>query len=104
MSRSCINRRRLHKGVGAGLSLLGLHSLAAPADQSCQIRLSPEGYLREDADTVLAAIVMCSGSKEWKVAQSDLTRDQLECCLQVRRLGRNAKWEDAIEEPEAGIC
>jgi len=100
MRRSRITRRRKR-----GLNLLGLFGTTSPlystVEQTYQLCLMPDGYLQDDADNVLAAILLLCGKRDWKDIQSALTKEQLESCLSVPRLSMNQKWDepsDALEE------
>jgi hypothetical protein len=101
MHRSRITRKRKRRGLG----LLGLARTASPlcssTEQTCEICLMPDGYLQDDTDNVLAAILLLCGKRDWKDVQSGLTKEQLESCLSVPRLSMNQKWDeppDAVEE------
>jgi hypothetical protein len=103
MRRSHITRRRKPRGLRGRLSLLGLGSasLCPNTEQTCEVRLVPDGYLHDDTDNVLAALLLLCGRREWRNIQSELTKEQLECCLSVSRLKMNQKWDepsDSLEE------
>ena len=104
MRRSRITRKR-KRGLRGGLGLLGLIGTASPLsssmEQTCEVCLMPDGYLQDDTDNVLAAILLLCGKRDWKDIQSGLTKEQLESCLSVPRLSMNQKWDeppDALEE------
>lgn len=98
IQRSVITCRRRFDGLGSTLSLVGLAELRPAVDQSCEIRLSPTGYVRDDADTVIAAVLLLSKKREWKKFQSTLTKVELESCLWVAQLKADQKWDvDELE-------
>lgn len=104
MRRSRITRRR-KRVLRGGLGLLELFGTASPLrsnmEQTCELCLMPDGYLQDDTDNVLAAILLLCSRRDWKHIQSALTKEQLESCLSVPRLSMNQKWDeppDALEE------
>lgn len=78
MQRSHVTRRRKQTPLSTGLSIIGHDSIRGTKEQTLEIRLLRDGYLRDDTDIVLAAILLLSGTRDWKVIQSTLTKDQLE--------------------------
>lgn len=107
MRRSQITRRRTPRGLRGRLTLLGRGlgsgSLCPNTEQTCEIRLIPDGYLRDDTDNVLAAVLLLCGRREWKNVQSDLTKEQLECCLSVSQLKMNQKWDEPSDTLDEGV-
>lgn len=63
----------------------------------------PDGYLRDDSETVLAAVLLLCGKRDWKDIQSGFTKEQLECCLSVSRLMRNQQWNEPPEGLEEEV-
>jgi hypothetical protein len=54
--------------------------------------------VRDDADTVIAAVLLLSKKREWKKFQSTLTKVELESCLWVAQLKADQKWDvDELE-------
>ncbi|KAF8342975.1 uncharacterized protein EI90DRAFT_3011393 [Cantharellus anzutake] len=53
---------------------------------TCEFRLFPDAFLREDVDNVLAGLLLLMKPQDWRTYQSQLTRKQLESCIAVTQL------------------
>lgn len=87
----------------AGLSFIGFDTSLGKKEQTCEIHLTQDGYLRDDTDAVLAAVLLLCGGREWRTVQSELTKEQLEGCISVSKLKMHQKWDEATDSHEDDI-
>ncbi|KAF8337059.1 uncharacterized protein EI90DRAFT_3119387 [Cantharellus anzutake] len=63
---------------------------------TCEFRLFPNAFLREDIDVMLAGLLLLMRPRDWKTHQSQLTRAQLESCIAVTQLRMDQEKSDEV--------